>query len=276
MTDKNLTAGQPLLPAEIIQQFSSDGAVLLKGVFSDWVAPLQQGIEKLMADPSPLERSYQPADGTAPFFQDLCNWQRIDEFRQFVFDSPAAELAAALMGSDSSRFFHDHVLVKEPGTSIVTPWHQDQPYYCADSRCSVSLWVPLDQVPQETSLRCIAGSHRWGKDHRPKRFDGSNLYEKDDYEELPDIDNNLGDYRILSWALEPGDAIAFNFRTIHGAAANIGQGRRRRAFSARWLGDDAIFVDRGGKGSPPFRHLTLKDGEALEGPDFPVFYCSAR
>ncbi len=252
-----------------VEQYAVDGAVILPGLFADWVAPLQRGVETLMSDPSPLERSYQPTDGTARFFQDLCNWQRIDEFQDFVFNSPAAATAARLMQSDSGRFFHDHVLVKEPGTSIVTPWHQDQPYYCTDGRQSVSFWVPLDEVPKETSLRCIAGSHRWGKDHRPKRFDGSNLYENDDYEELPDIDANIDQYRVLQWALQPGDAVAFNFRCVHGAAANTGQSNRRRAFSARWVGDDAVFVDRGGKGSPPFKGLTLKTGDPLDGPEFP-------
>ncbi|MGI9317105.1 MAG: phytanoyl-CoA dioxygenase family protein [bacterium] len=261
-----------LLSPETIRQFSENGAVLLPGFFVDWVEPLQRGIETLMADPSPYERSYQPEDGSAPFFQDLCNWQRIDEFRSFVFSSPAAEIAATLINSQTSRFFHDHVLVKEPGSSIVTPWHQDQPYYCTDGRQCVSFWIPLDKVPQQTSIRCIAGSHLWGKVHKPKRFDGTSLYEDDDYEELPDIDSHLDDYQILSWAMQPGDAVAFNFRTVHGAAANTGQGNRRRAFSARWVGDDAVFADRGGKGSPPLKHLTLKHGEPLAGPDFPVVY----
>ena len=72
--------------------------------------------------------------------------------------------------------------------------------------------------------------------------------------------------------MEPGDAVAFDFRTIHGAAANTGQSNRRRIVSMRWVGDGAVFVDRQGKGSPPFRHLTLKDGEPLSGPEFPVIY----
>ncbi len=255
-----------------IDPFAKDGAIVLRGLFADWVESLQEGIDALMADPSPRERSYQPADGSARFFQDLCNWQRIDQFRDFVLNSTAGEAAARLMQSKTGRFFHDHVLVKEPGTSIITPWHQDQPYYCTEGEQSVSFWIPLDPVPEATSLQCIAGSHLWGRSHKPKRFDGSDLYEGDDREEMPDIDGNRADYRILSWALQPGDAVAFNFRTIHGAAANTGQGNRRRAFSARWVGDDAVFADRKGKGSPPFDHLTLKTGEALDGPDFPVVH----
>ncbi len=268
-----MTEGQMLLPSQAdVEKFAEDGVIVLRGLFADWVAPLRQGIETLMADPSPRERSYKPADGSAPFFQDLCNWQRIDEFREFVLTSPAGAVAAKLMQSKTGRFFHDHVLVKEPGTSIVTPWHQDQPYYCTEGKQSVSFWIPLDPVPEETSLQCVAGSHRLGRTHKPKRFDGSDLYENDDREAVPDIDGNRDQYRILSWALQPGDAVAFNFRVIHGAAANTGQGSRRRAFSARWVGDDAVFADRKGKGSPPFDHLTLKTGDALDGPDFPVVH----
>ena len=33
------------------------------------------------------------------------------------------------MQSQTVQLFHDHVLVKEPGTSKDTPWHSDGPYY---------------------------------------------------------------------------------------------------------------------------------------------------
>lgn len=254
-----------------VQRFAEDGAILLKGVFKDWVEQLRHGIDGLMQDPSPLERSYHPEGDAAPFFQDLCNWQRFDGFRDFVLDSPAAEVAARLMRSNTARFFHDHVLVKEPGTSVVTPWHQDLPYYCVDGRQSVSFWVPLDPVPRENSLECVAGSHRWSV-HKPKRFDGTDLYADDATVELPDIDGRRDQYAILGWAMEPGDAVAFDFRTVHGASANKARASRRRVFSARWVGDDAVFADRKGKGSPPFKHLALKDGDKLDGPDFPVAY----
>ncbi|MCS6067541.1 hypothetical protein LNO81_12330 [Klebsiella variicola subsp. variicola] len=45
--------------------------------------------------------------------------------------------------------------------------------------------------------------------------------------------------------------MAFHFRTVHGARGNPGA-RARRVFSARWVGDDAAFADRGGVTSPPF------------------------
>ncbi|HVL59184.1 MAG TPA: phytanoyl-CoA dioxygenase family protein [Burkholderiaceae bacterium] len=228
----------------------------------------------LLGDPSALQRTYRPADGSAPFFQDFCNWQRIAEFRDFIVDSPAAALAAALMRSRTARFFHDHVLVKEPGTSTVTPWHQDQPYYCVDGAQNVSFWTPLDPVARDVSMECIAGSHRWGRSFRPRRFDGTPLYARDGFDELPDIDAARARLRVIAAQLDPGDAIAFTFRTVHGAPGNRSR-FMRRVFSSRWVGDDATYADRGGATSPPFPGLSLKHGEPLEAPEFPMLHPSA-
>ena len=64
--------------------------------------------------------------------------------------SPACALprvAAALMQRETVRIYHDHLLVKEPGTKQATPWHQDQPYYNVAGRQNVSFWIPVDPVP---------------------------------------------------------------------------------------------------------------------------------
>ena len=72
--------------------------------------------------------------------------------------------------------------------------------------------------------------------------------------------------------MEPGDAVAFSFLTLHGAPGNVSETVRRRAFSARFVGDDAVFRDLGGLGSPPFRDIALADGAPLAGPEFPVVF----
>ncbi|MGI9503340.1 MAG: phytanoyl-CoA dioxygenase family protein, partial [Geminicoccaceae bacterium] len=66
----------------------------------------------------------------------------------------------------------------------------------------------------------------------------------------------------MGWAVSPGDAIAFDYRTIHGAPANTSAKRQRRAFSLRLLGDNARFVRRDGIAtSPPFTQVTLQSGD---------------
>lgn len=260
------------ITAEALSDFQSDGAVLLKGVFNDWVGALRRGIERNIAAPSEFVRVYEPDDEGGRFFGDYCNWDRIPEYRDFLFNSTAARIAATLMGSKTVRLFHEHMLVKEPGNSSVTPWHHDQPYYPVDGDMTCSLWAPLDRVPRETSIEFVAGSHRWGRRFRPDRFNGDPLYDTgSDYEPIPDIDAARGDYRILGWDMEPGDAVAFHFLTVHGAPANTNS-QRRRAFSSRWLGDDCRWARRDGPTSPPFPGVTLKPGDPMDAPEFPLVF----
>lgn len=260
-----------MIANDIAEAFQRDGAVFIPGLMRDHVASLAAAVEANMAAPSAFQRSYQPADGTAQFFQDYCNWQRFEGYEKAIVESPMAEAAARLMGSRTARIFHEHVLVKEPGNSMKTPWHQDQPYYLVEGRQSVSFWVPLDHVPREVCVEYVAGSHRWGRDFRPDRFDGSALYQGDTSEAVPDMETRRSEFNVLGWAMEPGDAVAFDFRTLHGAPANF-TSNRRRAVSFRWVGDDARFAKRKGRTSPPFPHLTFEDGAPFDGPDFPVLW----
>lgn len=257
------------IPNEKIQQFQENGAVVLRGYFKEWVAPLQRGIEKNMASPGPYVRDYT-ASGQGRFFGDYCNWQRFHEYREFLFDSPAPAVARKLMGSQTVRLFHEHVLVKEPGTSMPTPWHHDQPYYCVDGKQNCSIWLALDPVPRESSLEFVAGSHLLNKMFQPERFDKSPLYESSAYSPIPDIEDERDAHDILGWELESGDAVAFHFLTLHGAPGNRSNHVRRRAFSSRWLGDDAVYAVREGSTSPPFPHCRLRPGEPMQGDDFPL------
>ena len=90
------------------------------------------------------------------------------------------------------------------------------------------------------------------------------------FEPMPDIDSEIDRYELLSWDLAPGDCIAFNFLTVHGAPGNISKVSRRRAFAARFTGDDARFVRRSGEMSPPFPDVPLKPGDKLDCKTFPV------
>lgn len=259
------------LNPQTIQQFRDNGATVLRGVFSDWVDTLRAGIAANMDDPDPTARIYRGDNGGGRFFVDYCNWNRIPQYREFIFNSPAAAIGAELMDSEMVQLFHEHVLVKEAATGVPTPWHQDMPYYCVDGPKTVSLWIPLDPIPRETTLEFIAGSHLWEKYYRPQRFNGQPLNADDGLEDIPDIDGNRDDYDIIGWAVEPGDAVAFDYRVIHGAPANTSQTVQRRAFSLRLLGEGVHFARREGiVTSPPFEQITLKDGDALVGDEFPV------
>ena len=254
-----------------IVAYERDGAVCLRGVFADWVETIAAGIERNMAEPGEYAAENLKEGETGRFFDDYCNWQRIAEFSDVVHNSPAAQIAAEIMRSKTAQFFHDHVLVKEPGTSKPTPWHQDIPYYFVDGRQTVSFWIPIDPV-RDATLRMIAGSHRWDRMVLPvKWLAGEAFYDKGEYLPVPDPDAEPDKYHVLEWQMEPGDCVLFDYRTVHGARANMAD-RRRRAFSMRWVGDDARYVTRPGRTSPPFPGHGMKDGERLREDWFPVIW----
>lgn len=253
-----------------IDAFQRDGVVLIKGLFKDHVEQIREGIERNMSEPGPYAAENLKAGEGGRFFDDYCNWTRIPEFEHAIRHSPAAEVAADLMQSQQVQMFHDHVLVKEPGTSKPTPWHQDGPYYFVEGKQTVSFWSPMDPV-REASLRCVAGSHAWPKPVLPTRWLAeTSFYPEDDaYMPVPDPDAEGMDIR--EWEMEPGDAVAFNYGILHGARGNTTQSRRR-AFSLRLVGDDARYVERPGRTSPPYPGHDMKPGQRLREDWFPVLY----
>lgn len=250
-----------------IDTFQRNGVVLIKGLFRDHVDILRQGIERNMQDPGPYAAENLKDGEGGRFFDDYCNWSRIPEFEEVIRTSPAAEVAADLMHSQRVQLFHDHILVKEPGTSKPTPWHQDGPYYFVDGKQTVSFWSPLDPVT-EASLRCVAGSHLWEKPVLPTRWlSEENFYPNpEDYMPVPDPDAE--GMKVVEWDMEPGDAVAFNFNILHGARGNE-TAQRRRAFSLRLVGDDARYVERPGRTSPPFPGHDMQAGQTLREDWFP-------
>ena len=259
-----------------VADFRADGAVLVRSLLSPAeVEAARAGVEANLARPGPRAIVASGSDDPGRFFEDFRNWTRIDAFRRIVETSSAAGVAGRLMGATEVRLHHDHLLVKEAGTRQPTPWHQDQPYYNIDGTQTCSLWIPLDPVPLEASLRFVAGSHL-GPWLMPRTFmTGEARWFPDGVlAELPDIDAQPGAHRILTWALEPGDAIAFSMLALHSAG---GSPTRRRALSLRFVGDDVVHAPRRWKTSPPFPELegVLPAGAPLNHPSFPVVWSFA-
>lgn len=252
---------------EMIEAYQRDGVVLVKGLWADWVEELRAGVARNMADPGPFAAENLKPGEAGRFFDDYCNWQRIPEFERVIKQSEVADVAAKLMGSDRVQMFHDHVLVKEPGTSRATPWHTDGPYYFVEGRQNVSFWSPLDPV-KEASLRCVAGSHLWPKEVLPTRWLAETSFYPNPELYMPVPDPDAEAMPVREWQMEPGDAVAFNYRTLHGARGNEA-GTRRRAFSLRVLGDDARYVERPGRTSPPYPGHEMVAGQVLREDWFP-------
>jgi ectoine hydroxylase-related dioxygenase (phytanoyl-CoA dioxygenase family) len=253
---------------DLAEAFRRDGAVPIRGLLSlEQVEALRRGIERNRAAPGPLAQGH---GDNRTFFEDFCNWERIAEYEAVIRHAALGELGAELMGSETARLFHDHVLVKEAGSAEPSPWHQDQPYYCVDGRQNVSFWIPVDPVDRENTLEFVAGSHAAGTWYMPRTFvsKAALVFDEGDLEEVPDVEADRSRYEIVGWALDPGDAVAFHMLTLHQAG---GSPTLRRAFSVRLLGDDARYAPRPHRTSPPFPGLEseLAAGDPFDAPRFP-------
>ncbi len=259
----------------LVEQFHRDGAVCLRQLFTPRdMAVLAAGIDLNLAELSPRAKVASGAEDPGRFVEDFCNWQTNPHYRRFIEQSGVAAAAGRLMQSSHARLYHDHMLTKEPGTRQVTPWHQDQPYYNVEGRQNASFWIPVDPISRASTLEFVAGSHlgpwlmpRAFMDREAKWFPEGSLAD------LPDIEARRGEFPIIGWELEPGDAVCFHMLTLHAAAGTEGT-RRRRVFSVRFLGDDMTHAPRRWRTSPEFPGLAeqLPAGAPLDHPLFPVVW----
>lgn len=266
---------------QIEGDYERDGVVCVRQAFTkEQVELARQGIDENLADLSDRAKRAS-AENDGAFIEDFCNWQRISHLEQFIKTTPAAEIAAALCNSSTIRLYHDHVLVKEPGTSQRTPWHQDQPYYNVDGVQNTSMWFPVDPVVRESTLEFIAGTHL-GPWFMPRTFldDQAAWFPEGSLAELPDFDHDCDPngkrWQVLGWALELGDAVFFNMATVHGAGGVAGS-TRRRVVSIRMLGDDMRHAPRPWATSPDFPGLDaeLASGVEMDHPLFPMLWTEA-
>ncbi len=260
---------------QLIEQYTRDGAVCVRGLLNPaHIARLREGIDANLAAPSLRAKVASPSGEPGLFIEDFCNWQHNAAYREVLFDSGLAAAAGALTQSRRIRLYHDHMLTKEPGTRQRTPWHQDQPYYNISGQQQCSMWIAVDAVRRHSTLEFVAGSHR-GPWLMPRSFldQQARWFPEGSLADLPDIEAQREQHRILGWALEPGDVVCFHMLALH-AAAGVDGDVRRRVFSARFIGDDVRHAPRAWTTSPEFPGLVdeLPAGAEMDHPLFPVLW----
>lgn len=252
------------LTEEEITSYERDGVVCLRGIYSpQWVETLTAVLDDFYAS------STNTMPGVSPTFKEAhWYWLENDVVRDFVLYGPTARIAQQAMRSSKVNFFYDQIFIKGAKTSDPTPWHHDMTFFpLAGSQIS-SIWTSVDAVDVDGSaLEFIAGSHKWGKRWKPVAIGGT-VVSEEKLEALPDIDADRSEYDILSWSLEPGDALLFHAHTVHGARGNSSATKMRRAISTRWCGDDVVYWPVKGQMPLP-RKVGLEKGEPLSGEMFP-------
>lgn len=258
------------LAAAEIDEFREHGVVHAAGLFSEsWLARMEQAVDRVVASPSIFGNAVSMDD--EGFSGDLFLWKFDDDFRDWVYESPAARIAQQVLGAKRVRHFYDQLFVKPAGCHVPTPWHHDVTFWPVDieSRALCSIWITFDAVTRESSgLEFVRGSQKW-----PNRFKAVtpnyDPYMLDsDFEDAPDIDANRSAYDLFCPDMQRGDCLIFDAHIVHGSSSNTSTQMPRRAFSTRWAGDGVRFEARHATMPLLWRH-GLETGDALGGSLFP-------
>ena len=268
-----------------INQFNKDGAIFIKGKFDvKWIEKLKKGIERDINNPSPRFKSHTLEKGVPAYLEDYWTWDLVPEFKDFVFNSPYAKIAAALMSAKKINLVMDNWFLRQGGSKSSTPFHHDISYFDMDGTMCV-LWLPLQPTGKNEGVVWVKGSHLWNKLFLRVLFkDGHKVEGKEciingkKYELPPDILGNKDKYEFLQWDCELGDCVIFDMRTLHGTLSSSIPDKTLSRYTLRVAKEDAKISYIGDWTSYNYRKAMqeagYKNGDSLGGKMFPVLYNS--
>lgn len=152
-------------PRDAIASIEDKGHCVLRGLASKaeveaFRPAIEAAVQRHAEKQAPLEE--RGTYGKA-FLQVTNIWQYDEIVKHFVYAPRFAKAAADLLGVPAVRLYHDQALCKEPGGGH-TPWHQDQNYWPLDTDKTITMWMPLVDVPANVgSMTFINGAHKRGE-----------------------------------------------------------------------------------------------------------------
>jgi ectoine hydroxylase-related dioxygenase (phytanoyl-CoA dioxygenase family) len=281
-----------------IDEYEANGVVHLEAILpAQWLALLAAGLDEVFYaqwgqydvqyDATQTATDIKAAGGAVltderaeaiqrggKFLTAISSWTYNDRIRRVALESPLAAIAGALFRADKVNYYDDQVLIKEPGSKEYTAFHTDEPYYHLSGLQVCGIWVSPDVVgPDNSPMRYVRGSHKWGSFFRPNGFVSQDAtYESEELVPLPDIEGNEQDYDIVTVLSEPGDVIVHHSNLIHGSQPNYDETLARRAGSFRYAGDDVRYRFHPSAPPQPHHHHNLRDGDVLDSDQFPVVW----
>jgi ectoine hydroxylase-related dioxygenase (phytanoyl-CoA dioxygenase family) len=208
-------------PAEIssfeAQGFIRIGGLLEPGELEQFGAAVDsavrdrtRGDSRHLSEKSRYEQSFQ---------QCLNLWEDRPAVRPLTFHPAVAGAAAALLGVNAVRIWHDQALYKEAGGRETDP-HQDQPYWAIAEPETITAWIPFQAVSRENGATgFMPASHRTGLREFANIFTGSGL----DLQTFPET--REGEFEYVE--TEVGDVVFHHGLTVHRAHPNPSDTPRR-------------------------------------------------
>ena len=125
------------LDPHLTEAYVRDGVVCVRGVLDpEQIEQAVRGIHRVLDEPSSLAQVASAAGDPGRFSEDFCRWTDVPEIGELAQHSRVPAIAAALMATDRVRLYHDHVLVKEGGTSSAPPGIRTSPITASTAEAS--------------------------------------------------------------------------------------------------------------------------------------------
>lgn len=206
---------KPITAAES-SEFQNNGHILIREVLDkDTVEHFRQVISNAVDKHNEEKRKLEDRDTYGKAFLQIMNLWRVDEeVKRFVLAKRFAKIAADLLGVEKVRLYHDQALFKEAGGGP-TPWHQDQNYWPLDTSNTITMWMPLVDIPNPEMgmLTFATGSH--------KQNNVSEIIISDESEKTFSEYVKENNFKISSPEyMNAGDATFHYGYTIHNAPGN--------------------------------------------------------
>jgi len=255
---------------ELVVSFQRLGHVVVRGLASDeeilaYKAAIDEATMARRFDRRPLDE--RDTYGKA-FVQSGNIHQHHPKVAEFVLARRFASVAARLLGCPGVRLYHDQALYKEPGGGH-TPWHQDQVYWPLDTDATITMWMPLVDIPESIGSMTFA-DESW----RDGNLGDITIGDESDEHFTRIIDR----YRLSSYApLHAGDATFHRGWTLHSAPANSTD-VMRSVITVIYFADGSHISDPVDS-SKSFDHLIWLGGGApgsvADGPSNPLLWHEA-
>ncbi len=249
--------------ADYAARFRRDGFLHVPGVLNaaeierygaavdQAVAVRKRGDTRRLEDKSPYEQS---------FLQCQYIWEDFPGVRPLTFHPKIGEIAAAVIGAERIRLWHDQALYKEAG-GRETEAHTDQPYWPIAEHDNATVWIPLGAVDDLSGcMGYVPGSHRDAAEFIDIfKTPGAGKALEAKYAETPPV--------FVHCAL--GDVIFHHGATVHMAKANRSQ-QTRRVYTAIYFRDGCT---RGGeRAHPSVDRDGIADGAIIDGGATPIVW----
>ena len=250
---------------EQIAIYQRDGAVLLKGVLDATdLRLLERGVEEAYADPGPRSSTVRSPEGEGETLVETSPSRRSPALLALRDSGVPAEIAGRVMQTVSAQLVFEQIFYKTRGRIVPTPWHQDTPFLRVRGFDMCRVWLTCDPSPADLTVQMVRGSHRWNVVYNADTGERAPIVkseERSDYSNdglgnpdlptPPDVARYRDSFDILSFDVEPGDALVFQGNMLHGAAGRDFHDRPRRAFVTMWGGPELRYHEPRGKAFPP-------------------------